>query len=139
LAPDCSATAVRDPLVDTAKPWKHPAARLAVPMRIISWFGSTSSPRRAAKLVEVAMVSVSETNPIRIIPTKIAIIPASAIAVDGSSPATTNGASAAKMRGETEESGPSTKTRDGPMSAYPVRHAIVVYRPVTGGRPASSA
>ena len=62
LAPDCSATAVREPLVDTAKPWKNPAARLAVPMPTISWFGSTSSPRRAAKLVDVAIVSVSDTN-----------------------------------------------------------------------------
>ena len=59
LAPDCSATAVREPLVDTAKPWKNPAAMLAAPMPIISWSGSTSSPRRAAKLDAVAMVSVA--------------------------------------------------------------------------------
>ena len=62
LAPDCVATAVRDPLTETAKPWKKPAARLAEPTPIISWLGSTSSPRRAAKLVEVAMVSVSDTS-----------------------------------------------------------------------------
>ena len=31
-------------------------------MPIISWLGSTSSPRRAAKLVAVAIVSVSETS-----------------------------------------------------------------------------
>ncbi len=66
FAPDCSATAVREPLVDTAKPWNRPAARFAVPMPIISWFGSTSSPRRAAKLVDVAIVSVSDTS---VIPT----------------------------------------------------------------------
>ena len=66
LAPDCSATAVREPLVDTAKPWKSPAAMFAAPMPIISWSGSTSSPRRAAKLVAVAMVSVSDT---RVMPT----------------------------------------------------------------------
>ena len=46
---------------------------------------------------------------------------------------------AAKMSGDTDESGPSTSTRDGPISAYPTRQAIVVYSPVTGGRPASSA
>ena len=62
FAPDCSATAVREPLVETAKPWKNPAAMFAAPMPIISWSGSTSSPRRAAKLVEVAIVSVSETS-----------------------------------------------------------------------------
>ena len=62
LAPDCSATAVRDPLVEIAKPWKNPAATFAAPMPIISWFGSSSSPRRAAKADAVAMVSVSETR-----------------------------------------------------------------------------
>src|SRR5262249_36612995 len=39
-----------------------PAARLAAPIPIISWSGSTSSPRRAAKLDAVAMVSVSDTR-----------------------------------------------------------------------------
>ena len=62
LAPACSTTAVRDPLVDTAKPCTSPAARLAAPMPIISWFGSTSSPRRAPKLAEVAIVSASDTS-----------------------------------------------------------------------------
>ena len=47
-------------------------------------------------------------------PTITAIIPASAIAVPGSSPATTSGTIAAKISGETDESGPSTRTRDGP-------------------------
>ena len=61
-APDCSATAVREPLVEMAKPWKNPAAMLAAPMPTISWSASTSSPRRAAKLAEVAIVSVSETS-----------------------------------------------------------------------------
>ena len=62
LAPACSATAVRDPLVEMAKPWKNPAATFEAPMPTISWFGSISSPRRAAKAVAVAMVSVSETR-----------------------------------------------------------------------------
>ena len=62
LAPDCSATAVREPLVDTAKPWRNPAAMLAAPRPIISWSGRTSSPRRAAKLDAVAIVSVSDTS-----------------------------------------------------------------------------
>ena len=42
LAPDCSATAVRDPLVLTGKPWNSPAEMLAAPMPIISWSASTS-------------------------------------------------------------------------------------------------
>ena len=43
--PACSATAVREPLVLTGKPWKKPAAMLAAPMPIISRVPSTSSPR----------------------------------------------------------------------------------------------
>ena len=57
-----SATAVRDALVDTAKPWNRPAAMFAAPMPIISWSGRPSRLRRAAKLAEVAIVSVSETR-----------------------------------------------------------------------------
>ena len=37
LAPDWSATAVREPLVLTGNPWKSPAATFDVPMPIISW------------------------------------------------------------------------------------------------------
>ena len=48
LAPARSATAVRDPLVLTGKPWKSPAARFAAPIPIISWLPSTSWPVRAA-------------------------------------------------------------------------------------------
>ena len=62
FAPDCSATAVRDPLVDTANPWRNPDARFAAPTPIISWFGSSSSPRRAANADAVAIVSVSDTS-----------------------------------------------------------------------------
>ena len=71
MAPEDSATAVRELLVDTANPWKNPAVMLAVPMPIISWFGSTSSPRRAAKAVDVAIVSVSDTSVMPIAATNI--------------------------------------------------------------------
>ena len=62
LAPDCSATAVRELLAETANPWKKPAAMLAEPMPIISWFGFTCSPRRALNEVDRAIVSVSDTS-----------------------------------------------------------------------------
>ena len=62
LAPACSATAVRDPLVETGNPWKSPEKALAAPIPIISWLAFTSSPRLAAKLVEVAMLSASDTR-----------------------------------------------------------------------------
>ncbi len=52
--------------MDTAKPWKNPAAMFDAPMPIISWFGSSSSPRRAANADAVAMVSVSDTSTIPI-------------------------------------------------------------------------
>src|ERR1700749_775054 len=48
FAPACSATAVRDPLVLTGKPWKKPAATFAAPIPIISPLPSTSRPVRAA-------------------------------------------------------------------------------------------
>ena len=60
--PACSATAVRDPLVLTGKPWKSPAAMLAAPMPIISWLPWTRSPRRAAKAEAVDIVSASATT-----------------------------------------------------------------------------
>ena len=44
-APARSATAVREALVLTGKPWKKPAATLAAPMPIISWLPCTSWPR----------------------------------------------------------------------------------------------
>ena len=49
-------------------------------------------------------------------PTSSASIPASAIALAGSS-ATSSGVIAARISGDTDESGPSTSTRDGPKMA----------------------
>ena len=67
--PACSATAVRDPLVLTGKPWNKPAAMLAAPMPIISWLPRTCSPRRAANADAVDMVSASATTAIASAPT----------------------------------------------------------------------
>ena len=64
LAPACSATAVRDPLVLTGKPVNSPAAMLAAPMPTISWFAWTSWPVRPANADEVEIVSASETTAI---------------------------------------------------------------------------
>ena len=64
FAPACSATAVREPLVLTGKPWKKPAAMLAAPMPIISWLPSTSCPVRAANADAVEIVSASATTAI---------------------------------------------------------------------------
>ena len=58
-------------------------------------------------------------------PTSSASIPASTTARPGSL-VTSSGTRAAKMSGEIDESGPSTRTRDGPKIAYPTRQAIVV-------------
>ena len=67
--PACSATAARDPLVLTGKPWKKPAAMLAAPMPIISWLPRTCSPRRAANADAVDMVSASATTAMASAPT----------------------------------------------------------------------
>ena len=81
---------------------------IASPFMYPTW---TSFESRSATKPSFAIPS-----PTRISPTMIAIIPASAIAVSGS-PATASGTIAAKISGDTAESGPSTSTRDGPMSA----------------------
>ena len=64
FAPACSATAVRDPLVLTGKPWKRPAAMFAAPIPIISPLPSTSWPVRAANADAVEIVSASATRTI---------------------------------------------------------------------------
>ena len=69
--------------------------------------------------------SFPRPSPISVRPTSTASIPASAMAVAGSPPAN-SGVMAARINGEIDESGPSTSTRDGPNSAYPTRHAMVV-------------
>ena len=66
--PAWSATAVRDPLVLTGKPWKSPAAMLAAPMPTISWLPWTRSPRRAANADAVDIVSASATTAIATAP-----------------------------------------------------------------------
>ena len=62
FAPERSATAVRDPLVLTGKPWNRPAARFAAPMPIISWLPLISCPVRAANADAVEIVSARETR-----------------------------------------------------------------------------
>ena len=62
LAPDRSATAVREPLVLTGNPWNKPAARFATPMPSISPLPSICCPCRAAKTEEVEIVSARETR-----------------------------------------------------------------------------
>ena len=71
--------------------------------------------------------------------TMIASSEASATARLASPLAATSGRTVAAIIGPSEESGPSTRIRDGPNTAYPSRHKIDVYKPVIGGRPASSA
>ena len=64
LAPFWAATAVRDPLVLTGKPWKKPAAMFAAPTPTISRSPSTSEPLRAANTDAVEIVSVKDTTAI---------------------------------------------------------------------------
>src|SRR5215216_2529357 len=74
-----------------------------------------------------------------IAPVSRASAEASATARAGSPFAPTSGRIVAAIIGPSEESGPSTRIRDGPNTAYPSRQVIDVYRPVIAGRPASSA
>ena len=68
-------------------------------------------------------------------PMSSASIEASATALAGSAWASTSGRSAAAISGPSAESGPSTRMRDGPNSAYARSASTVVYKPVTGGKP----
>ena len=68
--PACSATAVRDPLVLTGKPWKKPAAMFAAPIPTISWLPRTRSPRRAANDDAVDIVSARATTAIASAPSE---------------------------------------------------------------------
>ena len=70
-------------------------------------------------------------------PTRMASIPASAIAVSWSPAA--SGRMVAAIIGPSDESGPRTRIGDGPASAYATRQTTVVYNPVIGGSPDSSA
>jgi hypothetical protein len=72
-------------------------------------------------------------------PVMIASADASSTARAGSPPAPASGRIVAAIMGPRDESGPRTRMRDGPTRAYPRRHRIDVYRPVTAGSPASSA
>ena len=62
LAPACSATAVREPLVLTGKPWNRPAAMFAAPIPTISRLPLIVCPVRAANAEAVEIVSASETT-----------------------------------------------------------------------------
>ena len=55
-----------------------------------------------------------------------ASMPARAMARCGSPPATSKGTMAAKIIGDMDESGPSTRMREGPKTAYPSRQPMVV-------------
>lgn len=61
-APALNATAVREPLVLTAKPWKKPASTFAAPMPTISWLPSIGCPVRRAYAVAVEIVSARATS-----------------------------------------------------------------------------
>ncbi len=70
-------------------------------------------------------------------PTRRARRPARPIAV-ALSPAA-SGTTAAAISGASDESGPRTRIRDGPKTAYARSGVIVAYRPVIAGSPAASA
>jgi hypothetical protein len=99
-APADRATGVREALLEMAKGWNRPAARLA-PRARSSWSGSTVSLRWAARDCDSTVVT--------------ARAPARATAVSGSSPP--RGRITAAITAASDESGPSTMTRDGPRMA----------------------
>jgi hypothetical protein len=67
----------------------------------------------------------------------MASVPARATARSLSGPA--SGSTIAAITPASEESGPSTITRDGPKMAYATSGTMVAYSPVIGGSPAACA
>ena len=61
-APADTATGVREALLEMAKPWNRPAARLAAPRARSSWLGSTVSSRWAARDCDSTVVSATATR-----------------------------------------------------------------------------
>ena len=61
FAPAASATGVREELLLIGNPWNSPAARLAAPRPIISWFGSTWERVLAAYVRDRTLVSANAT------------------------------------------------------------------------------
>ena len=70
-------------------------------------------------------------------PVRIASIPARATALVGSRPP--SGRMIPAITAASEESGPSTITREGPNTAYTSSGTMVAYSPVIGGSPAACA
>ena len=70
-------------------------------------------------------------------PVRIASIPARATALAGSRPP--SGRMIPAITAASEESGPSTITREGPNTAYTSSGTMVAYSPVIGGSPAACA
>src|SRR4030095_6057929 len=62
LAPAASATGVREELLLTGNPVKNPAARLAAPRPMTSWFGLTVRRVLTAYARESTLVSVEANN-----------------------------------------------------------------------------
>ena len=90
---------------------------------ILPLVASGGDPERAVALASVLALM---TGAIMITATMRASTEASATARSGSPPAATRGTIVAAIIGPSEESGPSTRTRDGPKTAYASRHVIVV-------------
>ena len=74
-----------------------------------------------------------------IAPTMMASIDARAMARAGSPPAPASGMMVAAIIGPKSRVRAQHRIRDGPNTAYPIKQRIEIYRPVTAGRPASSA
>ena len=121
-----------------------PLASVLNPNSLGSWPTKITTARPARYPVRTGFESRSATKPslarpapVVISPTRIASIPARAIASSWLPAA--RGRIVAAIMGPSEESGPSTRTGEGPTSVYATRHTTVVYSPVIAGSPESSA
>ena len=94
----------------------------------------TGLESNSATVPSLAMPAARQMRPI-----STASVLASAIARAGSGLVASSGAMTVKIIGPSVESGPTTRMREGPNSAYANNPAAVVYKPTAGGSPASPA
>jgi hypothetical protein len=122
-APAPSLTAVREPLVEHAKPPVRADPKVPIPSAIDSRFASTDSPWRTANARAVATASAN------------ARIAASVSARLGSP--TASGAIVAAVSAASAPSGPTITREVRESSANTIIAPSAAYSPVTGGSPAS--
>ena len=120
------------------------SADTGMPSTFGSWVTNTVSAMPARYPMRTGFEIRSVTKPRRSTAASARIPPTSsassaAVSIRAVALAPAMGMIAAATTGDTAESGPNTRMREGPKTKYASSGSIVAYKPVTAGSPASSA